>query len=542
MENVQAQANSNTGVLYITENENMFFAPEGISNEEYERISLEIDINAMKDKIKELEAKQKDISNEEPLYQELPSSNPVEIDKNSKEYKKFVYETGEHALSNQAIIDQMMNDPKQEKLRRTFNHYIRNQNDRKALDHLRFTLGQYVVDSNPEMVADFNRNSVQPPKISEFHEPEANSIPVAAKEILPPFTVQTKDGLKHFENMRISSFDERTGLYLLDNGDEQLKIPARTLQELTHNEEKKVTSEKEKKTFEVEQDSPIAVMGSTVVPEFAMITSSGIQTFKDLKVRSYDPESQSYTLGNENTNLTVAKDTFSQIMKPERFNRTWDEKTPEYEKLIESQYNDFFRQRDNTANNFRHNLSVYCRKEANSPLDALKIAEDLVSRMSREEQRKTRLILQQIAKEDETINHVLVRTYYEAINGIPLDRDKILHDKEKERIVKASQDRIDTKGQKIDPDSELKIGDTIKNMAFNVPKPFGLGKEKLYQDLTVVSSSKEGNIITLMDKNRSFYEVPRDTLLEKYNRQQEKQQKKEQRERKANRIDMSWGR
>ena len=32
--------------------------------------------------------------------------------------------------------------------------------------------------------------------------------------------------------------------------------------------------------------------------------------------------------------------------------------------IIESQYNDFFKQRDNTAYNFRHNFGVYCRKEA----------------------------------------------------------------------------------------------------------------------------------------------------------------------------------
>ena len=65
-----------------------------------------------------------------------------------------------------------------------------------------------------------------------------------------------------------------------------------------------------------------------------------------------------------------------------------------------------------------------------------------------------------------------------------------------------------------------------------------MGKDKIYEDLTVVSSSKEGNKIILMDKNRSFYEVPRDTLLEGYNKQQEKQHKAEMKQHKANLIDV----
>lgn len=74
--------------------------------------------------------------------------------------------------------------------------------------------------------------------------------------------------------------------------------------------------------------------------------------------------------------------------------------------------------------------------------------------------------------------------------------------------------------------------------AFNVPKAFGHGKDRIYEDLTVISASKDGNNIILMDKNRSFYELPRDSVLEGYNKQQEKQHKAEIKRRNSNRIDI----
>ena len=70
----------------------------------------------------------------------------------------------------------------------------------------------------------------------------------------------------------------------------------------------------------------------------------------------------------------------------------------------------------------------------------------------------------------------------------------------------------------------------------------GSGKDKVFENLTVISASKEGNKIVLMDKDKSYYEVPRDTLLEGYNKQQEKQHKAEQKHRNANRIDVGWER
>ena len=80
--------------------------------------------------------------------------------------------------------------------------------------------------------------------------------------------------------------------------------------------------------------------------------------------------------------------------------------------------------------------------------------------------------------------------------------------------------------------------DQSKDMAFNVPKAFGPGKDRIFEDLTVISARKDDNNILLMDKNRSFYELPRDKVLEGYNKQQEKQHKAEMKHRRSNRIDI----
>ncbi len=71
---------------------------------------------------------------------------------------------------------------------------------------------------------------------------------------------------------------------------------------------------------------------------------------------------------------------------------------------------------------------------------------------------------------------------------------------------------------------------------------FESGKDKVFENLTVIPALIEGNKIVLMDKDKSYYEVPRDTLLEGYNKQQEKQHKVEMKQHKANRIDVGWER
>lgn len=436
-----------TGVVYISDNDNMFIAPEGISEEERKKLSLEVDRDLLKKKLEEIEAELEGMPETEAEQPEPPKEKKEEIER------------------------------------------------------------------------------VQPYELPQD---------VSA---LPDFTVNTKNGPKLFSGMKVVMQDEENNRFYLDNGKEKLILPTLTFKSIISPESLHAVPS-QFNDAEIAEEQPAAVLGKTTLPEFSMITANGIEVFKDLTVQKYNGAENSYTLSNGNTTITVTGDTFKEINKPERYEKVWDENTPSYEKLLDSQYDAYFKQRDNTANNFIHNLSVYCRKEANTPLDALIISREIISKMDKEEKEKTRLLLKQIACEDKTINQVLVRTYYEAIKGVPLDKDTILQKQSEERIAKPFNDTISTNGALVDKDSKLRIGDTIKDMAFNVPKAFGHGKDRIYEDLTVISASKDGNNIILMDKNRSFYELPRDSVREGYNRQQEKQHKAEIKRRNSNRIDI----
>ncbi|MCF0241987.1 MAG: hypothetical protein HUK25_05075 [Treponema sp.] len=355
---------------------------------------------------------------------------------------------------------------------------------------------------------------------------------------LPPFAVMTKDGLKSFENMKVSYFDKEKGKYYLEDGKNRLVLPAATYLTLINPETLNAQQSDKINTIEVTENTPAFVQGKTKIPEFAIITNHGLESFKEMKLEKFNKADNSYVISNGDTTMTVSDSTFKEITAPDRFQKEFTDKTPKIEKLIQSQYDDFFKPRDNTAYNFRHNLAVYCRKEANSPLDALRISKEIIGRMSKDEQAKTRLMLNQIKKEDETINQFLIGSYMEAIKEVPLNEQYIKDNFPDKKIARPFYDTLTDKGALVDRNSTLKVGDTISNLSFNVEKVFGVGKEKLVQDLTVISASKEGNNVILMDKNKSFYEVPRDKLLEGYNKQQQKQQKTEKKHQMKNSIEI----
>ena len=465
MEDIETKEKKTTGMVYITDNDNMFLAPDGISQEEQNRLSLEVDRDVLMEKLAKIEEELKALPNQE---------HKEEIERDAP------YETQTEASENEEVeLEQPVDEP----------------------------VEASIVDATA----------------------------------LPDFTVQTKDGPKLFKGMKVVFQDEETNRFYLDNGKEKLILPAMTFKSIVSPESLHPQPEAFKGA-DIAEETPAAVLGKTTLPEFSMITTKGIEVFKDLTVQKFNAAENSYTLSNGDTTLTVTADTFKEINKPERYEKVFDENTPAYEKLIDSQYEAYYKQRENTANNFIHNLSVYARKEANSPLDALTISKEIISRMDKEEKEKTRLLLKQMAREEETINQVLINTYYEAIKGVPLDRETILQKQSESIIAKPFADTISTNGALVDKDSKLKIGDTIKDMAFNVPKAFGTGKDRIFEDLTVISASKDGNNIILMDKNRSFYELPRDKVLEGYNKQQEKQHKAEMKQRRSNRIDVGWER
>lgn len=275
------------------------------------------------------------------------------------------------------------------------------------------------------------------------------------------------------------------------------------------------------------------IYGETKVPEFAIITQHGLKTYSNLIIESYDPTSHSYLLQSEDGSqrLNITEETYNELMS-----NTFQEKAqsftndePAYNKLLETQYNDYFKQRDNTAYNFKHNLSVYCRKEANSPCNALEIAKGIISRMSVEEKNKTKSLLKKIAN-GKTLNEVIVDIYHEAIKEVPLNEEYIKIKVPEKVIARPFYDTISTNGDLVSKEHNLKIGDTLKNVNIKSDKLFGKGSENItFDELKIISSSKEGNCITLMDSNKSFVEVPLDTVLSSYEKYKSNTQKIEKR-------------
>lgn len=385
----------------------------------------------------------------------------------------------------------------------------------------------------------------------ENDETQWNHKIIYGKTVLPDFSVIADGKLQPVKNAVVTGYDKESKNYLLNAGAEKIELPAETFKTLFND---KLEQEMEQiKVAEgmaiVFEDKERGIKG-TVLPEFSMITQNGIRSYKDCVVQSFNPADKTYTLSNGDTTLSVTEERFKEISSEERFENKFDENTPSYKKLLQTQYNDYFKQRDNTSYNFRHNLSVYCRKEANSPLDALRLAKDIVSRMPKDEQRKTKSLLKKIRHENESINEVIVRTYHDAIKEVPLNEDYIKKFQPEKVIARPFYDTISDNGKLIENDSSLikgeqnrnlKIGDTIKNVDFSSEKLFGLGKKNVhFAELKVVSASKEGNSITLMDANKSYFKLPRDTFLDFYKARQLKEMKIEQKNARRNSISLSY--
>jgi len=387
-------------------------------------------------------------------------------------------------------------------------------------------------NSIPEVDETAEENAPTPPKDSVNQEAV-----VFGKTVLPSFAIMTGKGLRNYSNTIVERYAEESNSYILNDGKEKIVVPAKTFESIM-SPNTAYSKDKNIDNLTIADETPAIVNGQTMLPEFAIITTTGLQTFKNLTVQNYNEAEKSYTLSDGNKTVTLPESSFLELTKPARFERQFDENTPAHKKLLETQYEQYFKARDNTANNFRHNLSVHCRKECSSPLDALKVAKEITSHMSREEQQKTRNLLKQLAREDESINQVIIRTYFEAIKEVPLNENYIKQNFSEKKIARPFYDIISNEGALVDKDSTLRIGDTLQDIAFNVDKILGHGKEQLYETLTVVSASKEGNSVLLMDKNKSYYEVPRDTLLENYNKQQLKEHRAEHHQQKANRIEI----
>lgn len=425
---------------------------------------------------------------------------------------------------------------------------------KKEIDNAR------IVDDEPEIKPESVENSEEGKNMEtqkedvSYQDYTAGKV-IYGKTILPPFASMTSDGhLKTCENFVVKSYDNESGTYLVENENEKLSLPRETFNTLL-NPAGLYKEQQEEKSFQMKGngivfDNPEKGVKGTVIPEFSLMTQNGLRTYKDCVVTKFNESDKSYTLHNGDSIIFLTEESFKEITSPERFENKFDENTPAYKKMLKTQYEDFFKERSNTAYNFRHNLSVFCRKEANSPCDALKVAKGIIQKMSPSEQDKTKKLLKKIAREGESLNQLIVRTYHEAIKEVPLNEEYIKQYQPENRIARPFYDTLSTDGQKIDSDPQLlrtdkdynlKIGDTLKDIDIKSDKIFGHGKESVhFSELKVISASKEGNTVTLMDKEKSFIEIPRDTVLKAYKEQQLKELKHQQSHSRRNSMEISY--
>ena len=381
---------------------------------------------------------------------------------------------------------------------------------------------------------------------------DPNAPVVFGKTVLPAFAVIVDGKLHSVENAVVKSFDKKNRNYIVDNGTEKLELPEKTFETLL-----KDKIEQEEKIKRVEEGRAIVFadkergIKGTVIPEFAMYTQNGLESFKDFVPIKHNPADNSYILSNGEKTLSVTADKFQELTSNERFENKYDENSPAWKKLLEQQYKDYFEPRTNVAYNFRHNLSVFCRQHCNSPCDALHEAKNLISSMSKSEKKNTEELLKKIAHNGETTNEVIARIYHDAVKEQPLNEEYIKVNQPNNVIARPFYDTISKEGEKLDndpalitgsSDHNLKIGSILKNVELNTEKLFGHGKDSLHFDeLKVISASKEGNTITVMDSNKSFMKLPRDTVLEMYKENQLKEIKHEKKVEKQQSMSISYG-
>lgn len=279
------------------------------------------------------------------------------------------------------------------------------------------------------------------------------------------------------------------------------------------------------------------------IPDFALITQNGLKVYKEMKITAHDIGQKTFTFSDGEKSISIPEDTVKELIKKESRGEIIHKDSPIYESLPETQYKIFFEIRNpNDAENFRHNLAVKCRKDANSPIDSIYLAKQLIDKMNKTEKEKTKKMLLSLAKENKwenkTINGVIMDIYNAAVKEVPLNENWILQNRpSKDHIARNFYDNLSIKGEKVDKDSPLKIGESIENITIKTKNPFDNSFEKHSYDLKVISASKEANKITLMDKNNSFIEVPRDTFLSQYNRKIHKEIK--QKSQNTNSIELS---
>lgn len=269
------------------------------------------------------------------------------------------------------------------------------------------------------------------------------------------------------------------------------------------------------------------------LPAFALLTESGIEILNGFFYTD-NHEHDSVTISDGKISFPLDKKIIDEIKSGEKTQGNSDRLSKRGDQpsdlLLQSQYDDFFSERDNKSYNFRHNFAVRCRKNANSPADAIEIAKNLIKEMDVEDRKKTKELLKHLNTGGKSYNEYLVDMYLTAVKNDPLNEDWVRNNHQDRLFQRKQYDTVNLPGEKISSRLDIRIGDNAGDIGLRMEKIFGFGfvKEKMnLSDFCIKAASKEDNSITLMGKDHSILEIPRDEYIEAYQRKHEKIQKNE---------------
>ena len=290
--------------------------------------------------------------------------------------------------------------------------------------------------------------------------------------------------------------------------------------------------EKEKEEREEEKIQAFAArafIAGTPVPAFVMKAEGKLKDFSGFCFER-EKDMGTVVLSKGGKKILIDTSFYNSIIENTKILANAPAVTPEavakYEKAAEL---DHEKLRPNTASDFWHNYRVMCRQNANNLSDAMKIANEILSKMPPYEQMHFKREIKEycrLAGSKNAYNERLANFYNENVKDLPVTHS--IFSKEAPRLVSDNYlDVIKKPGEPIDKNSPIKIGESVK-MSFDF-QDIATGKTgKLPpKEYIITASSEDKNKVVLVDKDSlSKYVLPRDEFLQ-MTKKHEKTAKKE---------------
>lgn len=454
-------SNKPEGIMYLSENHNVFYAEPDLSREEYLKLSAQTDIDELKKQQSFLYTDE----NDDFGYQ----SNILE--------QREVYQ---HKIDRlQAKIDSLNGVPN------PLNEIISSQLPASMTSLHSFTeeerMGQFIGMKN-----DFKNYAT---------EEEIKLLDDKFKTLFidPESSAEIKKGEEF--HLLADEFES----YFQDTKNKHYNVASNQYESYAD-----VAFESDKRSVEQEP-----------VPDFAMVTQNGLQKFTGYYIQAYSDKNDIYTLSNGSNTIELPGETIKELNKPNINEINFHGEV--YSHILDHQYNDFFKYREpNIAAYFEHNLAVMIRTQAQNPLDTFKAAKEIIKTMPKNEQKITQELVKKIAaSQNKSVNDLMLDIYNKAIIERPMNEEFINVNNPRNIIPRHMTDLVYISGHKIDDNSELKIGENINKVPVKAFKLNGK-KQTIYLNLEVVSASKDKNLIVMKDSKENIYELPRDKILSQY--------------------------